>query len=89
MGVFDVFKDEEEDSDSGGMTEEHRSEDTSSDFQSEPEPAEKTTSYSQPETTIRSQLGIEELMSKRVKLEEAIDYVGGMIKNLKESEQIW
>ena len=37
MGVFDVFKDEDEDSDSGGMTEEHRSEDTSSDFQSESE----------------------------------------------------
>ena len=84
MGLFDVFKDEDKDSDNGGMTEEYRSEDAPSDFQSEPEPAEKTTSYSQPETTGQSQLGIEELMGKRLKLEEAIDYVGGMIKNLKE-----
>ena len=45
MGLFDVFKDEDKDSDSGGMAEEYRSEDTSSDFQSEPEPAaEETTS---------------------------------------------
>ena len=47
MGLFDIFKDKDEDSDNGGMTEEYRSEDTPSDFQSEPEPAaEETTSYS-------------------------------------------
>ena len=44
----------------------------------------KTTSYSQTETTAQSQIGIEQLMGKRFKLEEAIDYVGGMIKDLKE-----
>ena len=34
-----------------------------------------------------SQIGIGELMGKRAKLEEAIDYVGLMIKNLKEKLQ--
>ena len=95
MGLFDVFKDKDEDSDNGEMTEEYRSEDTSSSFESEPEPveetiggsdtpAEETTSYAQPETAVQSQLGIEGLMDKRFKLGEAIDYVGLMIKNLKE-----
>jgi len=99
MGVFDVFKDKDEDSDDGGTTEEYRSEDTSSGYTSEPEPAEEagsyettsteqpveeTTSYSQTETAEQSQIGIEQLMGKRLKLEEAIDYVGGMIKDLKE-----
>ena len=106
MGLFDVFKDKDEDSDNGGITEEYRSEDTSSSFESEPEPveetmggndtpaeetmggndtpAEETTSYAQPETAVQSQLGIEGLMDKRFKLGEAIDYVGLMIKNLKE-----
>ena len=41
MGVFDVFKDKDEDSDDGGTTEEYRSEDTSSGYTSEPEPAEE------------------------------------------------
>ena len=104
MGLFDVFKDKDEDSDDGGITEEYRSEDTSSGYTSEPEPAEEantppessyetpsteqpveeTTSYSQTETAAQSQIGIEQLMGKRFKLEEAIDYVGGMIKDLKE-----
>ena len=35
-------------------------------------------------TTSSSELGIGELMGKRVKLEETIDYVGLMIKNLKD-----
>ena len=48
------------------------------------QPAEETTSYSQTETAAQSQIGIEQLMGKRFKLEEAIDYVGGMIKDLKE-----
>ena len=95
MGLFDIFKDKDEDEGSGGMAEETPS------FESEPEPketpstepAEETTSYSQPaeetpstepseETTsysqtgtaVQSQLGIEGLMDKRFKLEEAIDY---------------
>ena len=103
MGLFDVFKDKDEDSDDGGITEEYRSEDTSSGYTSEPEPVEaatppqssyetpsteqpveETTSYSQTETAAQSQIGIEQLMGKRFKLEEAIDYVGGMIKDLKE-----
>ena len=95
MGLFDVFKDKDEDSDNGEMTEEYRSEGTSSSSESEPEPAEETmgggdtpaeetTSYVQPETAVQSQLGIEGLMDKRFKLGEAIDYVGLMIKNLKE-----
>ena len=39
--MFDVFKDKDEDSDDGGTTEEYRSEDTSSGYTSEPEPAEE------------------------------------------------
>jgi len=93
MGLFDVFKDKDEDSDDGGITEEYRSEDTSSGYTSEPEPAEEapessyetptaepveaTASYSQTGTAEQSQIGIEELMDKRFKLAEAIDYVGG------------
>ena len=92
MGVFDVFKDEDKDSDDGGMTEEYRSEDASSDYTSEPEPAEEadsyeapsaeqpveeTTSYSQTETAEQSQIGIEQLMGKRLKLEEAIGLCWG------------
>ena len=100
MGLFDVFKDKDEDSADGGITEEYRSEDTSSGYTSEPEPSEEannyettsaaeqpveeTTSHSQTETAGQSQIGIEQLMGKRFKLEEAIDYVGGMIKDLKE-----
>ena len=43
MGLFDIFKDKDEDSGNEGMIEESASEDTSSNFESEPEPGEKTT----------------------------------------------
>ena len=69
MGLFDVFKDKDEDENSGGMVEETPS------FESGPEPAvesrdetpatepaEEVTSYSQTETAVQSQLGIEGLM---------------------------
>ena len=91
MGLFDVFKDKDEDENSGGMAEETPS------FESEPEPAvesrdetpstepaEETTSYSETGTAVQSQLGIEGLMDKRFKVGEAIDYVGSMIKELRE-----
>ena len=89
MGLFDVFKDKDEDEDSGGMAEETPS------FEPEPtaesrdetpatEPVEETTSYSQTETAVQSQLGIEQLMDKRFKLGEAIDYVATMIKELRD-----
>ena len=95
MGLFDIFKDK--DDDEGGMAE-YENEDNTSRFSSEPEPSERhteggdetssvdsvePTSYAQPATDLGSQLGIQELMNKRFKLEEAIDYVGVMIKNLK------
>ena len=95
MGVFDIFKDK--DDDEGGMAE-YENENNTSRFSSEPEPSggyteggdetpsvdsAEPTSYAQPATDMESQLGIQELMNKRFKLEEAIDYVGGMIKNLK------
>ena len=35
-----------------------------------------------------SEIGISELMGKRAKLEEAIDYVGLMIKNLKDKRTL-
>jgi len=89
MGLFDVFKDKDEDENSGGMAEETPS------FEPEPiaesrdetpatEPVEETTSYSQTETGVQSQLGIEGLMDKRFKLGEAIDYVATMIKELRD-----
>jgi len=82
MGLFDVFKDKDEDENSGGTAEETPS------FESEPqpeetpttEPAEATPSYSQTGTAVQSQLGIEQLMDNRFKLGEAIDYVATMIK---------
>ena len=90
MGLFDVLKDKDEDENSGGTAEETPS------FESEPEPAEsrdetpatepaeETTSYSQTGTAVQSQLGIEQLMDKRFKLGEAIDYVATMIKELRD-----
>ena len=51
------------------------------------EPAEEPTSQpqtSEESSSSASQLGIQELMNKRAKLEEAIDYVGLLIKNLKD-----
>jgi len=95
MGLFDIFKDD--DDGEGGMAE-HENEDNTSRFSSEPEPSDRytenqdetssidsgePTSYAQPATDMGSQLGIQELMNKRFKLEEAIDYVGIMINNLK------
>ncbi len=37
---------------------------------------------------VESQIGIGELIGKRAKLEEAIDYVGLMIKNLKDKRTL-
>ena len=51
MGLFDVFKDKDEDSDDGGITEEYRSEDTSSGYTSEPEPAEASSYEAPPESS--------------------------------------
>ena len=49
------------------------------------QPAEEPSSYSQPaEESTSSQIGIGSLMDKRAKLEDAIDYVGLMVKNLKD-----
>ena len=39
-------------------------------------------------STSNSEIGIGELMGKRAKLEEAVDYVGLMIKNLKDKRTI-
>ena len=84
MGLFDVFKDEDKDENSGGMAEETPSFESEPEPQAEPavesrdetpatEPAEEVTSYSQTETAVQSQLGIEGLMDKRCKVGEAID----------------
>jgi len=96
MGLFDVFKDKDEDENSGGTAEETPSFESEPEpeatpsFESQPEetpatePAEETTSYSQTGTAVQSQLGIEQLMDKRFKLGEAIDYVATMIKELRD-----
>ncbi len=77
MGLFDVFKDKDEDENSGGMAEETPSFESEPEPQPEPvaepavesrdetpatEPAEEVTSYSQAGTAVQSQLGIEGLM---------------------------
>ena len=92
MGLFDVFKDKDDEDDKGGTEEINfeslKNQDNSS--ESEPEPQQETTTYSPPaeetpsysSSQTESQIGIGALMDKRVKLEEAIDYVGLMIKNL-------
>ncbi len=52
---------------------------TEDNTETSPEPAEEPTSQSQTSeesSSSASQLGIQELMNKRAKLEEAIDYVG-------------
>ena len=41
-----------------------------------------------PSPSTESEIGIGELMGKRAKLEEAIDYVGLMIKNLKDKRTL-
>ena len=66
--MFDKFKKEE-----GGEMVEERTEENSNVAESVDTTVEST-----------SQIGIGELMGKRAKLEEAIDYVGLMIKNLKD-----
>ena len=70
MGLFDVFKDEDKDENSGGTAEETPSFESEPEptetpsFESEPEPTpsteptEETTSYSQTGTAVQSQLGI-------------------------------
>ena len=96
MGLFDVFKDKDDEDDKGGTEEinfeSFQNQDNSSGTGEEPEPKQETTPYSPPaeetptnsSSQTASQIGIEALMDKRAKLEEAIDYVGLMIKNLKD-----
>ncbi|MEK6870970.1 MAG: transcriptional regulator, partial [Thermoproteota archaeon] len=71
--MFDKFKKEEE----GEMTEE-RTVDEHANM--------KSRGISSNETV--GEIGIVELMDKRAKLEEAIDYVGLMIKNLKDKRTV-
>ncbi len=66
--MFDKFKEEK----GGEMMEERIDENTNEDVTVETSPSTEST------------IGIGELMGKRAKLEEAIDYVGLMIKNLKD-----
>ena len=74
---MDKFKEEE----GGEMVQERPAENeeqpTQETTESEPNPQVET-----PESD--SDIGISSLMNKRAKLEEAIDYVGGLIANLKE-----
>ena len=88
MGLFDVFKDNDDEDNKGGTKEinfeSFQNQDNSSGIKEESEPQQETTSYSPSAEETASQIGIEALMDKRVKLEEAIDYVGLMIKNLKD-----
>ena len=69
--MFDKFKEEK----GGEMTEERIEENMTGSETVESTPNDEST------------IGIGELMGKRAKLEEAIDYVGLMIKNLKEKLQ--
>ena len=74
---MDKFKEEE----GGEMVEERPSE-----YQAQPsQDTAESVPESQPEMNESdSDIGISSLMNKRAKLEEAIDYVGGLISNLKE-----
>ena len=98
MGFGDWLKDKDEPS-GGEIEREFQTEASSDSTEPEPEysakdntetssePAEEPTSSSQTSeetSSSGSQLGIQELMNKRAKLEEAIDYVGLLIKNLKD-----
>ena len=97
MGFGDWLKDKDEPS--GGEIErefekanssftEPEPEHSAEDSETSSESTEESVSYSQEteeSSTSSSQLGIQELMNKRAKLEEAIDYVGLMIKNLKDN----
>ena len=66
--MFDKFKEEK----GGEMMEERTEENVNEEESVETSPNNEST------------IGIGELMGKRAKLEEAIDYVGLMIKNLKD-----
>jgi len=90
VGLLDRFKNEDENS-GGEMVQERPVESESVDnveeyVESQPEP--KTDNQPNYTSTMSesssSEIGIDALMNKRVKLEEAIDYVGLMIKNLKD-----
>ena len=97
MGFLDIFKDKDENENSDDFMRKFAGMEDNSNFDSEREsqpaqepssysqPAEEPSSYSQPaEESTSSQIGIGSLMDKRAKLEDAIDYVGLMIKNLKD-----
>ena len=90
-GLFDQFKDEE--SGSGGEMVEERPPETEQDndsviqeteteYQAGSEETAPQTEYSTAESN--ENIGISSLMNKRAKLEEAVDYVGGLISQLKE-----
>ena len=85
-GLFDRLKDE--DSEGSEMVEERPSyeepETTESLSDNEQSPSVNDVQESVEQTSSRSDIGISSLMDKRAKLEEAIDYVGMMISNLKE-----
>ena len=87
MGFLDIFKDKDENENRDDFMRKFAGMEENSNFGSErePEPAQEPSSYSQPaEESTSSQIGIGSLMDKRAKLEDAIDYVGLMIKNLKD-----
>ena len=90
-GLFDQFRDEE--SGSGGEMGEERPPDaeqnnesviqeTEEEHQTGSEETAPQTEYSTTESN--ENIGISSLMNKRAKLEEAVDYVGGLISQLKE-----
>ena len=90
VGLLDRFKNED---DVGGeMVQERPIESESTDevtdnsVESQPEPKidNQPNNTSTMSESSSSDIGIDALMNKRVKLEEAIDYVGLMIKNLKD-----
>jgi hypothetical protein len=72
--MFDKFKKEE----GGEMVEEKPEKDTKVESKERETMAESSFSENS------SEIGIGDLMAKRAKLDEAIDYVGLMIKNLKD-----
>ena len=74
---MDKFKEEE----GGEMVQERPAE---YEEQSTQETAESNVEPQPQATQSDSDIGISSLMNKRAKLEEAIDYVGGLISNLKE-----
>ncbi len=90
-GFLDKFKDD--DSEGSEMVEERPYEETESEtVESEPENEYRSESnevrenVEQAASTSGGDIGISSLMDKRAKLEEAVDYVGMMIANLKERQ---